>query len=111
MELPTDVNPDDLGGDDTEDVNWRGRPELVWMYLHEELECLRMFATAAGRLGLAFYNVHPGDRVVLFAGGNMPFLVRSAGASYELISVCYVHGAVDGELWPGEDCLYDIELL
>ncbi|EME81972.1 uncharacterized protein MYCFIDRAFT_211507 [Pseudocercospora fijiensis CIRAD86] len=110
LSLPSDVQSSELGGDCTEDINWRGRPELLWMYLSEELETLRLFVSADGRLGLGHYDVEPGDRIVLFAGGNMPFLVRSVGGSNKIVSVCYLHGAMHGEVWPGEGGLEDLEI-
>ncbi|KAF7193725.1 hypothetical protein HII31_04927 [Pseudocercospora fuligena] len=107
---PPDIKSRDLGGDYTEDINWRGRPELLWMYLSEELETLRLFVSAAGGLGLGHYDVEAGDRIVLLAGGNMPFLVRSVDGSNKIVSVCYLHGVMHGEAWSGEDDLQDMEI-
>ncbi|KAL2126231.1 hypothetical protein VTI74DRAFT_1378 [Chaetomium olivicolor] len=68
----------------------------------------RLFFTSKGYIGLGPPNTTEGDRVCVFTGGSMPFLVRDAGdrevrcvglrACHQLIGDCYVHGVMDGEV-------------
>lgn len=60
----------------------------------------RFFTTDRGYAGLAPRGVQKGDKVVLFHGGAVPFLIRpneSPGGTYKLVGECYVHGIMHGE--------------
>lgn len=59
------------------------------------------------RMGMGPLGMLPNDRVVIFAGGRMPFIIRPQGRSivagdgvehacYDLIGVAYVDGIMDG---------------
>lgn len=65
----------------------------------------RLFmVTKAGRIGLAPVDTHRGDFVALFAGSDVPFVVRIAEGStndhlkWYLIGDCFVHGVMYGGL-------------
>lgn len=70
----------------------------------------RLFMTRQGFLGLGPSEINNGDRVYIFAGSHVPFIVRQAQdriisggkpeKCFELIGDCYVHGIMDGELMP-----------
>ncbi|TVY80845.1 Heterokaryon incompatibility protein 6 OR allele [Lachnellula suecica] len=40
------------------------------------------------------------DCIAVLTGGNPPFILRPTGESYRLIGPCYVHGIMDGEVFP-----------
>ena len=65
----------------------------------------RLFmVTKEGRVGLAPVNTHTRDFIALFAGSDVPFIVRMAeGCTKDnpkcyLIGDCFVHGVMYGEL-------------
>lgn len=58
----------------------------------------RMFRTKTGHFGLGSSNITPGDQVVVLFGGKTPFVLRQKEGYYRLISDCYVHGIMSGEL-------------
>ncbi|CAN9396963.1 unnamed protein product [Alternaria alternata] len=68
----------------------------------------RLLLTKNGRIGLAPFDAREGDTVAIFAGGSVPYLVRSNGKRllghfidiplWDFIGECYVHGIMDGEL-------------
>jgi hypothetical protein len=53
---------------------------------------LRFSMTCNGRMGLGPYQLQKDDKVVVFFGADMPFLIRNAGAHYRLLGPAYVHG-------------------
>ncbi len=61
------------------------------------------FVTKEGRVGLAPVNTHTGDFIALFAGSDVPFIVRMAeGCTKDnlqcyVIGDCFVHGVMYGE--------------
>jgi hypothetical protein len=55
-----------------------------------------LFETEDNKLGIARPSIQPGDQVVLFLGGRMPFVLRPVGTKWRLIGVCYVHDIMDG---------------
>jgi hypothetical protein len=61
-----------------------------------------MFLTERGYLGLGHEGFQIGDVVCVFTGGEVPFLLRgsdtSRGEMFRLLSECYVHGVMDGEV-------------
>jgi hypothetical protein len=55
--------------------------------------------TQHGYLGVIPEEAREGDRIAIFLGANVPFVVRPTGnGDYVLVGVCYVHGIMDGEL-------------
>jgi hypothetical protein len=60
------------------------------------LKRYRLFETEDIQLGIAHPSIQPGDQVVLFLGGRMPFILRPVGDKWKLIGVCYVHDIMDG---------------
>jgi hypothetical protein len=65
----------------------------------------RNLCVTRGRtLAHAPHGSQRGDKIVIFKGGRVPFLIRDIGGGYSLlIGECYVHGAMDGQamMWPG----------
>ncbi|EEU35267.1 uncharacterized protein NECHADRAFT_88090 [Fusarium vanettenii 77-13-4] len=62
----------------------------------------KLFITKTGYIGLAPPSAQPGDAVVLFSGGRVPFIVREeisdSSKYYRVVGETYVHGIMDGEL-------------
>ncbi|CZR65971.1 uncharacterized protein PAC_15871 [Phialocephala subalpina] len=58
----------------------------------------RFCATREGYLCTAPYNTERGDRVVLFEGFKIPFILRREDEDWKIVGDCYVHGIMDGEL-------------
>lgn len=45
-----------------------------------------------------------GDRICIFKGGSVPFVVReNVSGYYQLVGECYIHGIMDGEAMERED--------
>jgi hypothetical protein len=71
----------------------------------------RAFVDNAGRPGLAPAAVQAGDQLVVFAGAPAPFVVRGRGdGRFTLLGSVYVYGRMDGEAFPGEPSLVDVQL-
>lgn len=60
------------------------------------LKRYKLFETEDIQLGVARPSIRPGDQVVLFLGGRMPFILRPAGIRWRLIGVCYMYDMMDG---------------
>ncbi len=60
-------------------------------------------STATGFMAMVPEAARAGDLVILLAGLSLPFVVRRDQDcdTYRLIGPAYVHGMMDGELWPG----------
>lgn len=58
-----------------------------------------LFWSHDGYLGLGPTDVKPGDRVCIFFGGEVLYLLRSIGGTSHFIGECYVHGLMDGEAY------------
>jgi len=64
----------------------------------------RLFISENGYLGLGSEFSEHGDTLCIIRGASVPFLLRKKEQvvgeleTYELISECYVHGAMDGEI-------------
>ena len=54
------------------------------------------FLSFAGRVPPASRE---GDRIVILAGGHVPFVMRPTGDSCELVGPCYIHNMMDGEMF------------
>lgn len=60
----------------------------------------RFGTTRKGCMGLYPRGTRIGDRVCVFAGGHVPFVLRQDDErdSYQLIGECYQHGIMDGQV-------------
>lgn len=56
-----------------------------------------LFFTSSGYLGNGPPFMRPGDRIAVFDGAKMPFVVREIGEIFLLIGPCYVEGLSNGE--------------
>ncbi|KAK8026440.1 hypothetical protein PG991_003496 [Apiospora marii] len=64
----------------------------------------RFCVTNEGRIGIGPEGMAEGDRVVVFFGSRVPFLVREVGPRYRLVGECYVAGLMEGQaMTDGED--------
>ena len=60
--------------------------------------------TKFGSLASVPHKSKPGDRICIFKGGRVPFVVRDIGNGYrQLVGGCYVHGMMDGQAMRRED--------
>lgn len=69
--------------------------------------------TTRGYLVSVPWAAQKGDRIVIFAEGEIPFTVRedSVGGKYRLIGSTYVYGMIKGKVFPsGDDALEWISL-
>ena len=57
------------------------------------------FVSRSGRIGWVPFRTRVGDRVCVFRGVRMPFVLRPKCDRWEIIGACYVHGLMDGEVW------------
>jgi hypothetical protein len=59
----------------------------------------KLFTTEKGYIGLSVEEIAIGDVVAFFAGGKVPFVLRSSGnvSEYLVVGDCYVHGLMNGE--------------
>lgn len=57
------------------------------------------FVSENGRFGWVPFRTEVGDRVCVFRGIRIPFIMRPQGDQWEFIGACYVHGSMDGEIW------------
>jgi hypothetical protein len=64
-----------------------------------------MFISSDRRIGLGPKNMAIGDCLVLLMGGKVPFVLRPRGDVFELVGECYVHGAMQGELFDVNKCV------
>ena len=75
--------------------------DYVWEPFHSN-----MFTTSRGYMGKAFGRVMVDDLVVIFDGGDVPFVIRKAhsdsGIRWRLVSECYVDGWMDGSYYSHE---------
>ncbi|KAH6663199.1 heterokaryon incompatibility protein-domain-containing protein [Halenospora varia] len=58
-----------------------------------------LFWSHDGYLGLGPTDVKPGDRVCIFFGGEVLYLLRFIRETSHFIGECYVHGLMDGEAY------------
>ena len=57
----------------------------------------RVLVTDANSIALGPKLTRAGDEVVIFYGGNVPFVLRPDGEQYRLVGECYVQGVMQGE--------------
>ncbi|KAF2994349.1 hypothetical protein E8E13_000577 [Curvularia kusanoi] len=61
------------------------------------LEDFVLFETEDVQLGIGQESIQPGDQVVWFFGGRMPFILRPAGDKWRLVGVCFMYDLMEGE--------------
>ncbi|KAK5678169.1 hypothetical protein LTS10_009339 [Elasticomyces elasticus] len=66
--------------------------QLVWVWADNQL-----FQTASGRIGIGRGIMSPGDAIVVFYGGQVPFVLRPSGVYNQYICDAYCHGIMNGE--------------
>ena len=65
----------------------------------------RLFVTEKGYIGLGAKSVQTGDKVFVFPGGLVPFVLRtSIDGCYRFIGEAYVHGIMRGEALKDPSC-------
>ena len=57
----------------------------------------RLVRTVNGYLGLVPAESQAGDIIAILQGGQLPFVLRSRGGTWELIGASYIHGVMQGE--------------
>jgi hypothetical protein len=63
----------------------------------------KAFAVTEGkRLAMVPATARLDDVVVIFAGSKVPSILRQQGEAFLFVGSAYVHGAMDGELWTGD---------
>ncbi|KAJ9611376.1 hypothetical protein H2200_004560 [Cladophialophora chaetospira] len=70
--------------------------------VHEIVANGRVFITSQTRadIGWAPYGTWKGDIIVVFEGGEVPFVIRPVSKStFRLLGECYLHGIMFGEAW------------
>lgn len=82
-------------------------PAKAWAEISKSICAIikdrNMFLTTRGYLGLSQEGFRIGDVVCIFSGGEVPFLLRQAGAMppydglFQFLCECYIHGVMDGE--------------
>jgi hypothetical protein len=61
----------------------------------------RFYATANSHLGSVPGAARAGDKIYLFYGGSMPYVIRPcSGGQYRFVGDCYLHGFIQGEGLP-----------
>jgi hypothetical protein len=84
-------------------MRWPCKPCLSFFTtLQHTLNNRRFFTTSRGLTGLGSCRTEPGDRVILFSGAEMPFIVRGE----TLLGEAYVDGIMNGE-WFTNDGKFD----
>jgi hypothetical protein len=57
-------------------------------------------------------SLDAGDQIAIVSGLELPLILRPVDGGYRFITHCYVHGIMNGELWPKDETqLEDITLL
>jgi hypothetical protein len=112
--LPTpDVVAEMKGMDYGEYARDRQEPETCGFFnlgLRRAAFYRRFLVMKMAYFGLAPQSVDVGDRICLFLGGRMPFVVRATGDNrYKLLGECYTHRIMDGQAMDGPDGGYTLE--
>jgi hypothetical protein len=64
----------------------------------------RFCVTSGERYGLVDAAAQVGDRICMFYGGRMPYIIRPTGdGEYSFVGIAYLHGVMDGEAVGRED--------
>ncbi|XPS80938.1 hypothetical protein M3J09_012882 [Ascochyta lentis] len=74
-------------------------PYSCFMYQVEGMSRTRPFLSKNGYVGLCPQDTASGDKIVIFAGAKVPYVVRSNpdNNTSTLVGEAYVHGIMDGE--------------
>jgi hypothetical protein len=64
----------------------------------------RMARSLRGYFAMVLACVRFGDCIAVFAGGDMPLVVRPRSGSWKLLGESYVHGIMHGEAFREADC-------
>lgn len=77
---------------------WQEKKEEYVALLEDGLLGWRFFVTARGHCGIAPGGAQAGDVVLIACGGDVPFLLRTAGKGFfRFVGACYVEGMMGGE--------------
>jgi hypothetical protein len=49
------------------------------------------------------FSASPGDQIVIFSGGKLPFVLRTEGDNHKVVGPCYIDGIMDGEVFALEE--------
>jgi len=72
-------------------------------FLYDINSTTPLCVTAKGFLAAVPYTTEAGDRIAIFSGGDVPFVLRpNEDSTYRLVGACYVHGIMDGEAFPDD---------
>jgi hypothetical protein len=70
------------------------------MVVRKILDRKVMIRTRKGKLGVGCRSLQKGDRIALFAGCNLPMIIRGADQNWRFVSPAYLEGAmVQGPDW------------
>jgi len=62
------------------------------------------FRTARGYIGFGRTAISKGDLVCVLASSGTPVILRRVDDHYVLVSICFILGCMQGEVWPIVDC-------
>jgi len=87
-----------------DDVDHDGAERFASLYRHSN--CLRLFRTRKGLLGVGTTSLRVGDSVCIVPGSRVPLIFRPTDADdkkaddvpvVKLVGACYLHGVMHGE--------------
>jgi hypothetical protein len=91
--------PGPISYDYAKDAMVHGGKEDIGMNILSKTARKRMFKTETGYMGIAHRSVEIGDKVYVFMGGEMLFVLRPfVGNYFGFGGESYVHGIMDGEM-------------
>jgi hypothetical protein len=83
-----------------------GREDVrqAWLHICRVLDGWRCFTTKSDEIGFGVGDLKEDDRVALISGLELPLVLRpTSDGNWKLIGYSYVHGIMDGELWPSDE--------
>jgi hypothetical protein len=84
--------------------NWTQTVSALEIHLSAVTSGRSLAWTSRGYMAMIPENARCGDRLALFSGGRMPYVIRSQQAgNWTFVGEAYVHGAMYGELWPEDE--------
>jgi tetratricopeptide (TPR) repeat protein len=94
------------------DTPWRREVDGIYQRILLTTRRRIIFCTAKGYVGLGFFTTRPNDRVIVFSGTTVPFVLRKQNDAYRLIGEAYVDGLKEGKLFAtGEYNVENIRLV